>query len=174
MGKYLVTGMGGSGKTTICQILNKRGFYSLDSDAVEGLARWEDKLTGQHIEVDHTKFVDYKKVSWNWSSAVLNKLLSTHDQLILCGSSSNEFEFFNLFDKVFVLEIDQTTHKSRLERRSSSYGKDTRTLTWIIEEQPRFTKHAVKLGAIPIDASTSPTFVVKQILKNINEPPELA
>ena|SRR3990167_2838801 len=174
MGRYLITGLGGSGKSKICELLKEHGFFALDGDEIDGLSRWEDAKSGKPIKVDHTKYVDYEKVAWNWSPAILKKLVSDHSQLFLCGSSSNEFEFIDLFDKVFVLMLDQSAHEHRLKTRQSDYGKDPKTFAWLVAERTNFVNHAIKLGAISIDANRSPEDTVDQIISYTDEHPRLA
>jgi hypothetical protein len=111
MAVYLITGRGGSGKSTVAaelKRLKRRGYLALDADEVPGLARSEDLRTGLPVEVDFSGFVDYTKVGWNWQSKVLDKLLKEHKNLFLCGSASNQFAFQPRFDKVFVLVLPPT------------------------------------------------------------------
>lgn len=164
MGRFLVTGLGGSGKSKVCELLNESGLFALDGDDVPGLTRWQSAKTGQPIEVDHTKFVDYKKVDWAWQPEVLNEILALHPDLFLCGSASNEFDFFDKFDKTFVLTLEREKHESNLKSRSSSYGKDPKTIDSILSNQPGFVERAISLGALVIDANGSPEETVNQII----------
>src|SRR5581483_1575627 len=95
---------------------------------------------------------------------VLKRLLTEHSDVFLCGSSSNEFEFFNLFDKVFILELDAPKHEERLRTRSSSYGKDAETLAWLMNERNGFANYARQLGAVAVDANGTPEHTVEQII----------
>jgi len=166
--KILITGMGGSGKSEICKILKIRGFTAFDGDDVSGLARWEDE-NGNATKVDHTKFSEHSNAKWNWNSRILQKLLTKNDQLFLCGSSSNEFDFFNRFDKVFVLVVNSDKHHTNLINRSSSYGKDPLTIDWILSEHPKFVEHAINMGAVGIDANGTPEQTADLILSLIYE-----
>ena len=164
MGRFLVTGLGGSGKSKVCELLNGRGLFALDGDDVPGLARWHSAKTGLPIKVDHTKFVDYKKVDWAWQPNALNEILTRHSDLFLCGSASNEFECFDKFDKVFVLALNPDKHESNLKTRSSSYGKDSNTIDSILSNQPGFVERGIGLGALVINADGSPEETVNQII----------
>lgn len=165
MTKVLITGMGGTGKSAVCDALIERGFQAFDADKVAGLARWEDKKTHQPISVDHTKFVDYTKVDWAWSKTVLQQLLNTEGTIFVCGSASNSWDFFDEFDAVGVLTLPESTHRHRLETRSSSYGKDPQTIQWILDTQPKVVQYATDLGAVTIDASGTIDATVKQAIR---------
>lgn len=168
MSRILVTGMGGSGKSEICTMLNDRGFVAFDGDEVEGLARWEDD-SGNPIHVDHTQFSDHIKAKWNWDEKIIDQLIDNNPSMFLCGSSSNVFKFFPLFSKILVLQLNPDKHRQNLQNRSSSYGKDPRTISWLLEEQPKFINHAIQLGAITVDANGTPEDTTDRILMLANE-----
>lgn len=165
MGHYLITGLGGSGKSTVHSILQQRGFNSYDTDNIPGLAGWKDLKTGEGTEVDHTGFVDYTKVAWDWDESVLITFLAQQQNVFLCGSASNQLPFHKHFDKVFILMLDPVTHRKHLLERESAYGKDPRLMEQIIHDQPIFAKQALEMGAIAIDATVSPEQTVDEVLK---------
>ncbi len=171
MGKYLITGMGGTGKSQICKVLTERGYVAFDGDKVAGLTRWENSKTGEPIKVDHTKFAEHSKAAWNWGEAGMDKLFADNSQLFLCGSSSNEFSFFDRFDGVFILILASSVHEKRLKTRDSDYGKDPETIDWLLTEQPKFTQYALNMGAVAIDANGTAENTADQILSKVNEAP---
>src|SRR6476646_1056381 len=108
MSIYLVTARGGVGKSAVAEMLSGKGVAAFDADDIDGLCRWEDARTGQPVEVDYSGFVDYAKVSWNWQAPILHRFFAAHmddDPLILCGSASNQSDFYPYFEKIFVLTI---------------------------------------------------------------------
>jgi adenylate kinase family enzyme len=168
MGRYLITGRSGSGKSTIASDLQKQNYTCFDGDEIPGLARWVDLSTGQTTEVDHTGYVDYSKVGWNWSRDSLDALFAVHTDMILCGSASNQLDFHNRFDKVFVLALPEATQRQRiLSRPANGYGKHPATLKQILQNQQTFVVDALKLGAIPINAEQPVDLVVADILSQV-------
>ena len=169
MAVYLVTGRGGTGKSTVAEELVRRGYTAFDGDEIPGLAQSEDLKTGKKITVDYGGFVDYTKIGWNWQPDVLKEFLKRkEDPLFLCGSASNQLKYHELFDKVFVLTLDPATHMERLQTRKSNYGKHPAMQRVIITEQAIFAADAEALGAISIDASQPVSKIADDILKHIH------
>jgi dephospho-CoA kinase len=161
---YLITGRAGSGKSTVCLALKQHGYEAYDADAVPGLAHWIDRQTGKVTAVDYTKYVDYSQVGWDWDETVLAKFLGAHPGAFLCGSASNQLEFYASFKRVFVLELDPATHRHRLQTRASTYAKDPRQIEEIIQEQQELVKQSISLGAHVVDTSQAlPEEIVKMI-----------
>jgi dephospho-CoA kinase len=166
--KCLVTGNGGTGKSAVCLELKRRGYFAIDADDYPGLSRWEDK-NGKLIEVDYTKFVDYDLVSWNWDKTKIEKILKTNKDLFLCGSASNQFDFYNYFGQVIVLNVSPNTQRQRLKTRENAYGKDEETINWIIEDQRKVIESSLKRGSVLVDANGTLTETVDQILAVVDE-----
>ena len=168
MGKYLITGRGGTGKSSVCAMLESRDYNAVDSDTVLGLARSEDK-NGKPINIDWSHFVDYETVAFNWQPAVLRRLLTVNQNVFLCGSASNQLEFHDLFDKVFVLTLTPETHRNRLQHRDSEYGKDPTMQAYLLEEQQRFVRQALTIGAIAINTEGTIEQTADAILEQIDD-----
>ena len=47
MGKYLITGVAGSGKSSVIDELRNRGFAAYDTDDLPDVTRLQDKETGE-------------------------------------------------------------------------------------------------------------------------------
>ncbi|HSW80719.1 MAG TPA: AAA family ATPase [Candidatus Saccharimonadales bacterium] len=164
MGKYLITGRGGSGKSAICVELQKRGFPAFDTDRIPGFCRWEDRKTGELTVVDPKGYIDFKKISWAWQDDVLQMLFKSNKDMILCGSSSNQADYYSLFDKIFVLVLDEKTHAHRLKTRDFDYGKNPKLQREIIARQQTFAKKMIDDGATPIDVTQPIEKVVDELL----------
>ncbi len=170
MAAYLITGRGGTGKTTLCAAFQRHGYTAFDTDCIAGLARAEDQATGQPIEVDFSGFVDFNKVAWNWQPDVLQAFLQQHHDthpLILCGSASNLARFTELFTNIFVLNLSPQEHAARLQQRTSSYGKNAQMAQTIIAEQPLLVASVLASGGTALDASQSVDCIIKDILQAI-------
>jgi broad-specificity NMP kinase len=169
VGKYLITGRGGTGKSTIALELQRRGYPAFDGDKVPQLARWEDRSTGQPLMIDPAGYIDFEKVAWAWNAGTLTHLLTTHDNLFLCGSSSNQSDYYASFDIVFILTLDPPTHDLRLSTRASDYGKHPDLRRKIVVGHQKFAKELLAAGAIPIDVTQPLERVVDTILGSIQK-----
>lgn len=170
MGTYLITGRGGSGKSTIALKLQRQGYAAFDADDVPGLARSEDLRTGQPIDVDFSGYVDYSKVAWNWQAPVMRDFLADHEHedVFLCGSASNQQSFYGLFTRVFILMLDPETHKERLSHRASAYGKEPRMMEELVSEHQRLVQVAMAAGATGIDAGQPLPKIVEDIVGHVH------
>jgi broad-specificity NMP kinase len=168
MGVYLVTGRAGSGKSTICLELTRRGLPAYDGDRIPGLASWISLETGLHVAINPAEFVDYKKVGWDWDENVLQTFIDNNKTCFVCGSASNQSLLYKKFDKVFVLTLKPETQRSRLiTRTNSSYAKHPNQIKEILEEQQVLVEKSKLFGAILIDAEQTPSKVADEILGNI-------
>jgi broad-specificity NMP kinase len=126
--KTLITGIAGTGKSTIVKALNERGVVSIDLHDVPGLFFWQNKETKEKVEY-------YPVHSKEWFDTVdrlcdINKLKEMLDQytnIVMAGttSGSNQKNFLSLFDKVILLQSNPETLIYRMKTRTnkSGYGK---------------------------------------------------
>ena len=101
MGKrnYLIEGVSCAGKTTLCDELLKRGYQAMHGDRV--LAYQGDPKTGLPTQTS-----DHQHHIWNIQK-VKELALNTKEPItFFCGGSRNFNQFIDLFDEVFVLDLD--------------------------------------------------------------------
>ncbi len=112
MGKknYLIEGVSGTGKTSVCDELERRGYKAIHGD--RELAYQGDPETGSPTEgLLHEHHIwDIDKVK----ALVANK---DNELTFFCGGSRNFSKFIDLFDGVFVLDVDSNTLNQRLMLR---------------------------------------------------------
>ena len=167
MAYYLITSRSGAGKTTICQELLHRGYPAVDGDRAPGLAGWFERVSEQPVTMDYSQpVIDPDVYAWNWDAAVLAGILANRETLYVCGSADNSVDFFDRFDKVFVLTLEPATQRQRLAARSEhDYGKSPAMQDIIIGEQRAFVVEALAHGAIAVDAMPPVTQIVDRILE---------
>lgn len=170
--KVLITGIAGTGKSTIAKELTKRGVATIDLHDVPGLFFWQDKKTKETIE--------YAPVhSKEWFDAVdrlcdikkMNELLARQPDIVMAGSTSgsNQKEFFSLFDKIILLQGDPETLVHRMQTRTnkSGYGKTEAEQEDNIEWQKEYDPLLISLGAIPVSTVGELDDVVDKIIEII-------
>lgn len=107
---YLVEGVSGTGKTAVCEELSRCGYRAIHGD--RELAYQGDPETGAPVSGRcHEHHI--------WDVAKVRALVAdTRDPVtFFCGGSRNVRTFIDLFDEVFVLEIDRGTLERRIDER---------------------------------------------------------
>jgi hypothetical protein len=107
---YLIDGVSGTGKTSVCRELQRRGYQAINGDTE--LAYQGDPETGLPVD-GHT----HEHHIWDVEK-VKNLIASDGTAAtFFCGGSRNFSRFIDLFDGVFVLEVDLDTLNARLDGR---------------------------------------------------------
>lgn len=152
---YLIEGVSCSGKTTVCDELLRRGYHAIHGD--RALAYQGDPQTGEPLEgACHEHHI--------WDVTKVKALIADQSVAIsfFCGGSRNFHHFIDLFDAVFVLDVDLDTLETRLSARpSDEFGAkpDERALVLRL--------HALKEdtpSGVIIDTNAPLATVVDQIL----------
>ncbi len=156
---YLIEGVSGTGKTSVCDELQRRGYQAIHGD--RELAYRGDPETGSPRDgFGHEHHI--------WHVDKVKTLVVNQDEALtfFCGGSRNFAKFIDLFDGVFVLEVDLETLNRRLEERPESEwggGKSTeRELIWRLHQ----TKEDLPTNGISIDATAPVAHVVDEILRH--------
>jgi len=152
----LITGVSGSGKTTIASELTKRNYSALNMDNVEGLCDWINLATGKPELDFNRESADWlDKYDWQWHEERLVQLLRDFPNTFFCGSSGNQDKFYQLFDKIFLLEMNDELIRERLFNnvRDHDYGQRPGELEAILGYYKGFQDKAKRAGAIAIEAS---------------------
>lgn len=159
---YLVEGVSGAGKTTVCEELAKLGYKTIDGD--EELASFTDPATGLPTE-DH----NYK--NWLWNEKKFNAAIENAGDgiLFICGGAMNKPDFIHHFTKVFTLHLDDETLKHRLATRTNNeYGKKPEELEFQLRMNKLAEQHSKETGTILVDATQPLEVVIDEILKEVN------
>ncbi len=173
MALIYITGLAGSGKSTICEELKKRGFEAHDADK-EGFNRWCNRITGRArvkwtINKNQVKTEEWsKRYSWNTSRTKVERLAkkARNKLIFLCGISANEEIVWDLFSKVICLVVNEPTLRNRIAARTSNdYGKAPHELKNLLEWHKTYPSDYIKKSAIVIDANRPLNAVVDEILK---------
>lgn len=166
--KVLITGIAGTGKSTIVKALNEKGIASIDLHDVPGLFFWQDKKTKERVEYVPTQ-------SREWFDTVdrlcdigrLKKILDQKQDIVMAGTvGGNQAEYIALFDTVILLQSDPQTliHRMKTRTNKSGYGKTKAEQEDNIEWQKEFDPLLLSLGAIPVDTNGELNDVVDKII----------
>lgn len=165
MKRILLTGMSGTGKSSVIAALAARGYKAVDADE-GGLSELvsvpEDELTGHEPGED-----------WVWREDRIAALLASNnsDTLFLSGCSPNQGTFYSWFDQIILLSAPADVIVERLATRTNNpYGKRpdevarTLRLQQTIEPLLRRGAHHEIDTSVPLDR------VVEQVLQLVHGP----
>jgi adenylate kinase family enzyme len=168
----LITGVPASGKTSVAECLKDQGWNSIDADTDSRLARWvsesgEELMSGTPFTMD-----ELDQYNWEWDVARVRELIreTEPEGVFLCGTSNNERDLMDCFEKVILLEIDVATMVARLDKvdlegGSGSSGNDNdATYEQIDRWLPPWQEGIRRLGATVVDATAPLLDVVNSIL----------
>src|SRR5687768_332822 len=147
---YLISGLPGTGKTSVCSELRARGYKAIDADHAFG----------------------YKKgAEWLWDEGRVVEILRDNldDRVFICGSASNRDKYMSKFGKVFILYVnDETLQYRLLHRTNNNFGKDADILARQLERNQGVREYSIKRGRIVIDAARPIKKVVDDILDQLS------
>ena len=115
----LITGMSGTGKSTVLAALAARGYKTVDTDYGD----WHEWANG------------VEGGDWVWREERIQALLSTEDAeaLFVSGTVSNQHKFYPQFDHVVLLSAPTPVIVDRLARRTNNpYGKSPAELAEVL------------------------------------------
>ena len=159
MGKrnYLIEGVSGTGKTSVCEELRRRGYAAIHGDRE---LRYQGRpTTFASPAIRHAQNI--------WDVEKVRRLAANQDDeaTFFCGGSRNFKQFIDLFDEVFILDVDAATLNERLDIRPDDWGKSQSERELILRLHA--TKEDIPSTGIVIDATQPLVSVVDQILSHV-------
>lgn len=171
---YLIEGVSGTGKTSVAEELQRRGYHVVHGD--RELKYRGDPTTGAPmIEPVHASERD--KAVWQhehllWDIDKVKRVVADHGNPIsfFCGGSRNVSTFIDVFDGVFVLEVDDldTLYRrldARVARDPTDWGGKPEEKELVARLHR--TNEDIPSGGIVIDATQPLVTVVDDILRHV-------
>ncbi len=167
MRNYLIEGVSGTGKTSVCDELQRRGYHAIHGD--RELAYRGDPETGQPMD----GFTDAHDISAHhiWDVEKVQAFVANRDEAVtfFCGGSRNFSKFIDVFDGVFVLEVDLDTLNRRIDEclalDPTDWGGKPAERELIARLHQ--TKEDIPQNGIIIDATAPLARVVDEIVRQI-------
>lgn len=155
---YLVEGVSGTGKTSVCRELQRRGYFAVNGDTE--LAYQGDPETGEPTDGSaHEHHI--------WRVDEVEALVTDRQRAVafFCGGSRNFSKYVHLFDGVFVLDVDLETLNRRLEERPDDEWGGKRAERELVARLHR-TKEDIPENGVLIDATAPIERVVDEIVRH--------
>jgi len=164
-----VTGVTGSGKSSISKKLNELGNKAHDIEEIDGLFCVKDNITGQVIKNRNNRNLEeIKKGNWVCDVKKLQELIDTEQSELsfYCGTARNYEEVLPLFDKVILLVASEQVTRDRLSSRvNRNYGKTKEVQDWIMTWKEQWENEIKDKGAIIVDANKNLEEVAEEVIK---------
>ena len=173
MGKrnYLIEGVSGTGKTSVCQELRGRGYVAINGDRelrYQGAPTTGEKTEGVGHGLPPFVSAEMCHAQNMWDVEKVRRLAANQDDeaTFFCGGSRNFKQFIDLFDEIFILDVDAETLNERLDNRpDDDWGKRKSERELILRLHA--TKEDIPSSGIVIDATQPLVRVVDEILSHV-------
>ncbi|WP_199881137.1 AAA family ATPase [Streptomyces kebangsaanensis] len=154
--KVLITGMSGTGKSTVLHLLRLRGHRTVDTDT-DTWSRWVTLPDGS--------------TDWVWREQAITDLLGSHDggSLFVAGCKTNQGRFYPLFDHIVLLSAPAEVLLARIAARTDNpYGKRAEERDAVLHHLTTVEPLLRATATAEIDA-TAPIEHVVQLLEELAE-----
>ena len=173
MKRVLVTGMSGTGKSTVIATLAARGYKAVDADDGEW-SEWANVPGDDEPGASSDPNWVWRTKDWMWREDRVQRLLATEDAgvLFVGGCAPNQGKFYAQFDHAVLLSAPAAVLVERLATRTTnSYGKHpdevARVLGHLQTVEPRLRRSA----SLEVDTSAPLDQVVETILSHVHVAP---
>ncbi|MFA6601454.1 MAG: hypothetical protein WCT02_01145 [Candidatus Paceibacterota bacterium] len=173
--KVLITGIAGSGKTTIISELKKSGYSAIDLDG-SGVCTWINKKSGKEAVYKEGAGREWiEEHRWQVVTPRLIDLLKTYsdNEHVFIGGKIARIqvkEIYEIFDIVYLLKPDDSVIDNRLSSRTSNisnFAKKESERLAIIKNRHEFEKACLEAGAILVNNNGTIKDVISQVISGI-------
>lgn len=143
MTAILITGMSGTGKSTVMSLLTDRGYAVAETDK----PGWCVPESGDWTTPDH---------EWIWDESRITTLLDDHisKHLFVDGCRANQGRFYDRFDHIVVLTAPIEVMLNRVANRSTNpFGGTAAERSQIIRDKLEFEPLLMSGADLVIDTS---------------------
>jgi shikimate kinase len=157
--RVLLTGMSGTGKSTLIGELAARGYKAIDTDSDEW-SEWVDAASAATAELPAGP-------DWVWREDRIARLLATEDAevLFVSGCKSNQGKFYRQFDHIILLSAPAPLIVERLATRTNNpYGKHPDELAEVLRYVRTIEPLLRRSASLEVDTSAPVEQVIETVL----------
>jgi shikimate kinase len=158
--RVFITGMSGTGKSSVIAELVARGYKAVDTD-YDG---WSELVD---VPANSAKSGFGEGKDWLWREDRVARLLSTEDAdvLFISGGATNQVKFYAQFDHIVLLTAPASVMTERLATRTNNpYGKHPEELARVLALKQTVEPKLRRVADVEIDTSVPVDQVVEKIL----------
>lgn len=164
-----ITGVAGSGKSSMSKELNRLGYQAYDIEELDGMFKMVRKDTGEDfVDYDNADINKVKNAHWICDIDKLKELLrKQNDEVVLyCGVASNNSEIIPFFDQTILLKANAEVVRKRLSIREGTddMGNTSENREWVLSWKDWWEDQMIECGALIVDADGSPADIGQKIL----------
>ncbi len=164
--KIFVTGIAGTGKSTVAQELQSKGIEVIDVDHVENLCGWVNNDTGKRAFVAEpdNEFMDTHEYKCDMKE-LLRLINEVNETVVVFGCVGDNNYFLPHFNKTLLFQCSPKVLMERLSTRDTNpFGKNLGVQSRIMDWRIIFDEQMLKNGAISIDAERPLDEVVEEVI----------
>jgi shikimate kinase len=169
--RVLVTGMSGTGKSTVIASLAARGYKAIDADDGEW-SEWVNVAGDDGPSSSSDPNWVWRTKDWVWREDRMQRLLTTEDAgvLFVGGCAPNQGKFYAQFDHIVLLSAPAAVLVERLATRTTnSYGKHPDELARVLGHLQTVEPRLRRVASLEVDTSAPLEQVVETILRGATE-----
>lgn len=167
---YFITGVAGTGKSTILRLLSERGFYCLDLGKVEGAKNFFLIEMGEQIYDLETveDWVNNVNIEWN-IPAILSHIPDNDKTKFIADYNPGQKEIYSICEGSVTLITDNDERINRLEQRTEGYGTTESQREHSRINSAEHEKKLLEDCDFSVDTSLlTPSQTMNKILKNFS------
>jgi shikimate kinase len=177
--RVLLTGMSGTGKSTLICALAARGYRAIDADSDEW-SEWVRIAGGSErpgspavpVTSERSERSDWvwDEFDWVWREDRIHRLLSTEDTdvLFVSGCAANQGKFHAQFDHIVLLSAPARVLMERVATRTTNpYGNLPEERARILQHVDTIEPRLRRVASLEVDTSAPLEQVLEIILDHV-------
>jgi len=169
----LITGVAGSGKTTICEELTRQGYPAISLEDIKELFIMRDKETKEPItNLDNDDLEAVEKTEWICNKKKLQELIKkTSGKLVFyAGIASNLDDLLPLFEEIVLLKASNETLRKRLSTRTNNdYARTEEVQKRLFDWKDSWEAHMIEKGAYVVNANQKLEQITQELISHFIE-----